>query len=197
MRGDTTDDARARILAAAEELFGARSYAGTRVSDVAAAAGIATGSFYRHFPDKEQLLVEVLRGLNQQLRDAMAVAIDGAGTQREVERRAFTAFFAFLAAHPHLFRIQRQVEFVAPAAYREYFDELARRYARGAKDAMIRGEIDPGFDPELIGFVYLGVAHFAGMRWIEWTGGAAFPDDVAEQLFRLLGRALAPHSDTS
>lgn len=186
------DDPRARILAAAEELFGARSYADTRVAEVAAAAGVATGSVYRHFADKRDLLVEVLRELNRQLRQAMSAAIDGASGQREVERRAFGAFFTFLAAHPYLFRIQRQVEFVAPAVHREYFEELARRYARGAKDAMVAGEVDPSFDPELIGYVYLGVAHFTGMRWVEWTGGAPFPPDVAEQLFGLLARALAP-----
>jgi AcrR family transcriptional regulator len=189
---DAHDRTRERILEVAEELFGSRSYAETKVADVAAAAGIATGSVYRYFPNKRELLVEVLRHLNRELRGAMRTAMEGAGTQRDVERRAYGAFFRFFAAHPHLFRIQRQVEFVAPAAYREYFEELARRYARGAKEAMVAGEIDSSFDPELLGYVYLGLAHFVAMRWIEWIGGADVPEDVAEQLFALLDRALRP-----
>jgi AcrR family transcriptional regulator len=189
--GAAFDQVRERILVAAEELFGTRSFEKTKISDVADAAGIATGSFYRYFEGKRDLLVELLRDLNRQLRAEMWAAIGDAGGQREIERRAYTAFFRFLARHPHLFRIQHQVEFIDPAAYREYFEELARRYARGAKDAMLRGEVDPRFDPEFLGYVYLGIAHFLGARWIEWTGNE-IPDDVAEQAFALLEKALRP-----
>ena len=186
-------DARSRILKAAEELFGTRSYEGTRVADVAKAAGIATGSFYRYFPGKRELIAELLRELNRELRQEMREAIAGATTQSERERRAFTAFFRFLGNHPYLFRIQRQVEFVAPAVYREYFDGLARRYARAAKDAMVRGEIDPRFDPDLLAYaIYIGVPHFVGLRWVEWTEGGMVPDDIAEQVFLLVEKALRP-----
>lgn len=186
-------DIRSRILQAAEGLFGTRSYERTRVADVARAAGIATGSFYRHFPSKRALVVELLRELNRELRRQMREAIGTATHQPDRERRAFTAFFTFLERHPYLFRIQRQVEFVAPAVYREFFDELARRYARAAKDAMVRGEIDPRFDPDFLAYaVYIGVAHFVGLRWAEWTEGGAVPRDIAEQVFLLLNKALRP-----
>lgn len=185
------DEVRHRLLGAAENLFGTRSFESTKISEVTALAGIATGSFYRYFDGKQTLLVELLRDLNRQLRAEMAKAIGESQDQREIERRAFSAFFAFLSRHPNLFRIQRQVEFVAPAAYREYFEELARRYGRGAKDAMVRGEVDSRFDPELLGYVYLGIAHFVAARWIEWTGGE-IPEDIAEQTFLLLERALRP-----
>jgi AcrR family transcriptional regulator len=186
-------DVRRRILQAAEDLFGTRSYERTRVADVARAAGIATGSFYRHFPSKRELVVELLRELNRELRREMREAIGEAARQQDRERRAFTAFFRFLGRHPYLFRIQRQVEFIAPTVYREYFDELARRYARSAKDAMVRAEIDPRFDPDFLAYaVYIGVAHFVGLRWVEWTEGGAVPDDIAEQVFLLLNKALRP-----
>ena len=186
-------DARSRILQAAEDLFGTRSYERTRVADVARAAGIATGSFYRHFPSKRALIVEVLRELNRELRRAMREAIGDATGYPDRERRAFTGFFTFLGEHPNLFRIQRQVEFIAPAAYREYYDELARRYARAAKDAMVRGELDPRFDPDFLAYaVYIGVAHFVGLRWAEWGGGGTVPRDIVEQVFLLLEKALRP-----
>jgi AcrR family transcriptional regulator len=186
-------EVRRRILQAAEDLFGRRSYERTGVADVARAAGIATGSFYRHFPSKRELVVELLRELNRELRREMRAAIGEATRQQDRERRAFTAFFRFLARHPYLFRIQRQVEFIAPTVYREYFDELARRYARSAKDAMVRAEIDPRFDPDFLAYaVYIGVAHFVGLRWVEWTEGGEVPGDIAEQVFLLLNKALRP-----
>src|SRR5581483_4742106 len=143
--GSDADAVRRRVLEAAEDLFGRDSFAGTKMSAVAAAANVATGSVYRYFPSKHALLVELLRDLNGQLRAAMSDAIGGATSQREIERRAYGAFFAFLNRHPNLFRIQREAEFVAPAAYREYWEELARRYARGAKEAMLRDEVDTRF----------------------------------------------------
>jgi AcrR family transcriptional regulator len=184
-------EVRQRLLQAAEKLFGTRSFEQTKISEIAAEAKIATGSVYRYFPSKQALLVELLSDLNGQLRAAMLETIGDATSQREIERAGFSAFFDFLGRHPHLFRIQREAEFVAPAAYREYFEELARRYARGAKDAMLRGEVDSRFDPEFLGYIYLGIAHFIGARWIEWTG-TTIPADIAEQTFLLLEKALRP-----
>ncbi len=193
MAAHSETDVRSRILRAAEEHFGERSYERTRVADVARAAGIATGSFYRYFPSKRALISELLRELGRELRWEMRVAIGDATRQPERERLAFTAFFAFLRRHPHLFRIQRQVEFVDSAAFREYFEELARRYARGAKDAMVRGEVDPRFDPDFLALtIYIGVPHFVGLRWVEWSGGAAVPEDIIEQVFLLLQKSLRP-----
>ena len=41
--------------------FGRDGYASTRVSDLAAAAGMSPAGFYRHFPDKQALLFEALQ----------------------------------------------------------------------------------------------------------------------------------------
>lgn len=196
MNADSPVAERVRLLQAAEDLFGIRSYERTRVEDLAAAAGLATGSFYRFFPSKRDLLVELLRSLSRELRAEIRQAIEAATSQREVERGGFEAFFAFLSRHPHLFRIQRQVEFVAPEAYREYFEELAFRYARGAKEAMIEGEMDPRFDPEFLAYAYLGLAHFVGMRWVEWTHGGRVPDGVFDQVLLFLEKALRPDPPT-
>lgn len=52
---------RAAILDAAIELLAERGYAGCSVAAVAAEAGIATGSVYRHFPGKAELVAELFR----------------------------------------------------------------------------------------------------------------------------------------
>ncbi|MCM2475923.1 TetR/AcrR family transcriptional regulator [Rhizobium sp. CG5] len=50
---------RADILAAALSLFAERGFAATRIEDVAAKAGIAKGTVYLHFPDKEALFTSL------------------------------------------------------------------------------------------------------------------------------------------
>lgn len=52
---------RARILDSAALIFRTKGYAGTRLSDVAAAANTQAGSLYYHFPSREELVEEVLR----------------------------------------------------------------------------------------------------------------------------------------
>ena len=49
------------ILKAALEVFTAQGYAATRLSDVAARAGIAKGTIYLYFDSKEELFAEVVR----------------------------------------------------------------------------------------------------------------------------------------
>lgn len=57
------DAQRAAILAAAAELLAEHGYAGCSVAAVAERAGIATGSVYRHFEGKAELVVELFRGV--------------------------------------------------------------------------------------------------------------------------------------
>src|SRR5215467_13291409 len=54
---------RAAILAAAHEEFAARGFAATRLDDVARRAGVAKGTIYLHFRDKESLFQELVRAM--------------------------------------------------------------------------------------------------------------------------------------
>ena len=55
------DTQRAAILDAAVDLLSEQGYAGCSMAAVAARAGVATGSVYRHFPNKAELVVELFR----------------------------------------------------------------------------------------------------------------------------------------
>src|SRR5438309_3187678 len=60
-RAARRDERRAAILAAALEEFSARGFAATRLDDVARHAGVAKGTIYLHFRDKEALFQELIR----------------------------------------------------------------------------------------------------------------------------------------
>lgn len=59
MSAPVTQDARARILDSAVELFAQHGYDGTSVAQVIAQAGVAKGGFYHHFISKQALLYEI------------------------------------------------------------------------------------------------------------------------------------------
>ena len=50
---------RAALIAAADSAFGSRSWAATRVEDIAAAAGVSAATAYNHFPSKHPLVAAV------------------------------------------------------------------------------------------------------------------------------------------
>ena len=182
-----------RLLWAAEELFGERSYWRTTVADICARAGIATGSFYAHYDSKAAIFIAVVRQINEDLRKAIRAAIEAAGDgQRDRERASFRAFFTLLSQRPWIDRIVREAEFVAPAVFREYYEHLTRGYARGVRQAQLNREVDARYDPEVIAYMYLGIGHFIGMRWADWTAGGQVPDDVAEDVLEVLRRGLPP-----
>ncbi len=94
---------RAEILSAAFACFSERGFAATRMEDVATRAGIAKGTVYLHFPDKERLFIELVSGIaspllgeignlaqNEQVSARFAVSMFYALFKREVletERR--------------------------------------------------------------------------------------------------------------
>jgi len=185
-----------RLLGAAEELFGERSYWRTTVADICARAGIATGSFYAHFNSKAEIFVAVVRQINADLRMAIRAAIESAGGgQRELERASFRAFFTILSQRPWIDRIVRESEFVAPAVFREYYEHLTRGYARQVRKAQLDREVDARYDPEVIAYMYTGIGNFVGMRWADWTAGGQVPDDVVDDILEVLRRGLPPLSD--
>jgi len=53
----------ARLVAAARRLFARDGFAGVTIADVCRAAGVATGSFYRHFQTKDAVFVAAVRSL--------------------------------------------------------------------------------------------------------------------------------------
>jgi AcrR family transcriptional regulator len=60
-RAQRSAERRAAILAAALDEFAVRGFAATRLDDVARHAGVAKGTIYLHFADKETLFQELIR----------------------------------------------------------------------------------------------------------------------------------------
>jgi AcrR family transcriptional regulator len=74
MRADARRN-HASILAAARELFASED-PDVQIDDVARRAGVGVGTVYRHFPDKDALMGELVRErfeiFNERLREALA-----------------------------------------------------------------------------------------------------------------------------
>ena len=161
---------RARLVAAAEEVFAEGTYDDASIVEITRRAGVSQGTFYLYFPSKLEIFREVIRDLGHQLRSRIAIAVEGAKTRAETERRGFEAFFEFTSEHPELYRIIRQAEFVDRDSYRQHYERLADGYIRGLKQAMADGEVRE-MDATVLAYCLMGVGEIVGMRWILWEDG--------------------------
>jgi AcrR family transcriptional regulator len=75
--GATAADTRERLLRAAADVFAERGYDGTRVADIAGAAGVSNGALYAHFGSKAELLVAALRAHGKRHLAEMVTADPG------------------------------------------------------------------------------------------------------------------------
>jgi len=163
-RGQAT---RRRLLNAAEEVFGTKGFERASIVDVTRGAGVAQGTFYVYFPDKQAIFTELVTELGHDLRRHIAEAVEGQSDRLAVERAGFRAFFQFIGAHRNLYRIVRQAEFVDEELYRGYYRRLAAGYAGGLEAAMRAGQVSR-LDAETLAYCLMGIGDFLGMRWVLW-----------------------------
>ena len=76
-RAEKSAARRQAILSAALEEFSAQGFAATRMDDVAKRAGVAKGTIYLHFQDKEELFQELVRTMLVPLVGALEAARPG------------------------------------------------------------------------------------------------------------------------
>ena len=81
------------LVDVATELFNRFGYRAVGIDQVIAESGIAKTTLYRHFPSKEDLIVAVLKGIDERFRDAM---------RKHVERKAVACGGALLATFDYL-----------------------------------------------------------------------------------------------
>jgi AcrR family transcriptional regulator len=180
---------RARLLEAAERVFAELGYHDASIVKITEAAGVAQGTFYLYFAGKQQVFDELVVDLNHRVRQAMKEGSSRGRTRLEAELLGFQAYFAFTAEHPALYRIIRQAEFVSPLMLRYHYERLAEGYVGALQEAIESGEVG-AIDPEVTAWALMGAGELIGMRWILWDGGSEMPQNVLNEIARIVGSVL-------
>src|SRR4030081_3285351 len=186
-----------RIFDAATKIVGKYGYAEASVARITEEAGVAQGTFYNHFENRQELLDQLLPKIGIDMVRFIRERSGTAHTARE-EIERFGAFFDFIREVPEFLRILNEAEFFAPIGYQKHFDNISTAYVRILKRARHAGTVDGYSDEEFEAVVQIlmGARGYLSRRY-SYSGGAvtAVPDHVISAYQNLMSRGLFNTSD--
>lgn len=193
-RMEKHEDTRRRLFAAAIKVVGKYGYAGASVARITAEAGVAQGTFYLHFDNRQALLDQLFPVVGQEVVTILRER--GFEGQSELEREVdrCRAFFDVLKEMPEFFRIQNEAELFAPDGYRKYYDEVVANYVRVLKRGLVPADAESYTDDELevLAHILLGARACLGKRYANPDSGEPVPDCVFSAYEKLMRRGLFP-----
>lgn len=170
-------DARGRLIRAAVELFVERGFDQTTTADIAQRAGVTERTFFRHFPDKREVLFDGSHQLQDTVNQAITSAPNDLSPLDAALRgmAATAAIFneirdhalrraAIVAANPSL----QERELLKLAAMTEVTDTALRQRGAGEPTATLAAHSA------------VTVFHVAFGRWIAAGAAPDFADCIAE-----------------
>jgi TetR/AcrR family transcriptional regulator len=153
------------ILDAAEAVFARRGLEGTRVREIAEAAGVNGATLYNYYPSKSALYEAVLdRGVRPLI--ALMEGYAAGPHERESTRALVAAVMEHLARHPHLSRLI-YLEAMAEGDYLAtlsgtWFRPLVASILRELQDGPVPPELEEALHPLVAAlFLHLTFGHFA------------------------------------
>ncbi|WP_050405263.1 TetR/AcrR family transcriptional regulator [Bradyrhizobium embrapense] len=186
-----------KIFDAATKVVGKYGYAEASVARITEAAGVAQGTFYNHFENRQELLDQLLPKIGL---DMVRFIHSRTGTaneaRQEVER--FSAFFDFIREVPEFLRILNEAEFFAPIGYQKHFDNISSAYVRILQRARAAGATNTFSDEEFeaIVQVLMGARGYLSRHYsYSEQGVTAVPDYVITAYQKLVTRGLFTTSD--
>ena len=163
-------DKRSRIIEAAVDVFADRGFNAARVSDIAKRAGVADGTIYLYFKNKEDLLLSIFEEKMDELRASLTVELSRFSDPLDKIR-------AFARHHFRAVREQRAVAEVLQVELRlskkfikDYKPEKLFAYLgvlmELVREGQARGQIRDDVDPFTAGWALFGALEEIGLLYV-------------------------------
>ena len=158
---------RAAILDAARQAFTGAGYGATSVREIVRPTGLATGTFYNYFPDKEAVFRELVGEIVAEARERVRAARREACDPVSFIAGAFHAYFSYVADEPETGAFMRR----NVGTIRAFFGDAAV----GAGVSELREDLDeavasgllPPHDTRLMAPMMIGAGLEIGFRILD------------------------------
>lgn len=179
-------DKRERILRAAIRVFARKGFYATRVSEIAKAAGVADGTIYLYFKNKDDVLVSIFEDGIGRLLVALREETQGTASAAERIERAIELQLGLLEGRRDLAEVitvnlrqssKLMKQYGAPL-FNQYIDFLASIVADGQR----AGEIRTDVSPRIVARGLWGALDGVAMTWALADGEAPTLRRAAKEL---------------
>ncbi len=175
------EDSRDRLVASSLALFGEHGYAAVTVDDIAARAGVSARTFFRHFPDKEEVLFADDDELLPALLAAIGEGAPGQSAEHDMARALTTLADRLRPQREQLAHRQRIIDSQVSLSGRELAKQA--RWQQSVMDALIARGYEVA-DADLLASIGFALFRRALHSWLAETHGP----DLAERVRSALPR---------
>lgn len=144
-------DKRERILRAAIKVFARKGFYATRVSEIAKAAGVADGTIYLYFANKDDVLVRIFEDRIRQLIDYLKEQLAKEPAPDGKIRRVIELQLGLLEGQRDLAEVitvnlrqsSRLLKQAAAPLFNEYLETIAQVFEEGQAAGVVREDVHP------------------------------------------------------
>jgi AcrR family transcriptional regulator len=184
-RSEQREPVRDALVRAGQRLFAEHPVDAFAIDDIVKAAGVAKGSFYTHFRDKDALLAAVVRRIHERIEAEVRAANQGVSDAARRVARAICVYLRFVAEEPEqggvLVRNGRSGETLPSLKLNQGTVDDVRMGLTAGRFTVPTVEAGTLF---ILGVGYAGLARFTGNR------DMASNVWIAQQLCQLVLRGL-------
>jgi len=191
---------RARILKSAVKMFARKGFYNTKVSEIARHAGVADGTIYLYFKNKDDILISLFEENMGEIIEAFKTRLAESTTPAEKLRTFIRLHFETVRANPHMaavmqLELRQSNKFIKEytgSRFRDYLDLISDIIAEGQAAGVFRKDLLPG----LVKRVLFGALDEMSTLWVLSKNRRYDLADSAEQIGNLFLQGISVDDKT-
>jgi len=188
------------IADAAVSVFARDGFHGARIASIAKEAGVATGSVYLYFRNKESILHHLFHQIWQRIRDQLVLVVNKSDkTPKEKVEDIVDRLFALFSRDPALAQVFVNEHYLllreGTGAFVKYYEDFLLMGEEVVRDGIRQGQFRADIDPRIYSnFVFGGIRQLLQF-WARAPREYSF-NSIRQRIKTIALNGLLPQSDS-
>ena len=183
-----------RLIKAAKAAFLHQGFEGTTIRDIVRGSGLAPGTFYNYFPDKESVFRAIVDQYLLDLSEKLKKTRQEADCLQAYIKPTFLMFFKHIGEHSDLYYLTRRNESALTTFYNSSLMEIIWRELIADIEDAVHKCIIPKLDSRLLAASFIGLGHELARLLIH--GKQHTPEEMADFASNMFIGGLANYQKT-
>ncbi|NOX90761.1 MAG: TetR/AcrR family transcriptional regulator [Calditrichaeota bacterium] len=185
---------RSKILFAAIKVFAQKGFYNTKVADIAREAGVADGTIYLYFKNKDDLLISIFEEKMDEILGLFKARLKKANNAREKLEIFFKTYFRLInddqdLAEVFQVELRQSSKFLKDYHHQKFFDYLniiGDIIKQGQNEKIFRQDLNPLIAKRII----FGAIDEVARQWILGAESEFSTDEACREVIKIIGKGL-------